>query len=517
MNKGIGFDHTQTAISELTQDLKELLYLNECLRNSLTRFEVDITKTSKFIPPATLNSIKLVVSAIKKDLDITFHDLRVEIDKARNSSPTLNLYFLLLKEKGEQFDKIRTNTQIIPSLITATDWQSPSYAYSLVSQAGRQTGKISGTINDYKRDVHLDEKYFQEIFLKEYIDAKNKFFLKAYLTNSGQAAFQTILTYLISESKIGGKVLVGQSSYFQYKQILSGVFKKRIISVNELNTEEILKHVQNDILSAGRRNQNDKISAIFLDSQCNSPNIAMPNLAKIMQFIYKNAKSQVYLIIDNSCLAVSCQPFLLRGNNKNVHLIVFESLNKYYQFGLDRVTAGIIVCENSDAGGIFDYRKHSGTNITDSSVYSLPFPNRKLLTMRLKRHQRNAFSLADYLVSLPSPKIDKIVYPGLKLHPAYRRAINYPFMGSFLNIQFKDKFDTPKMMKKFIELTLKTAGKNQVNIVAGTSFGLNTTRIYLTSLWAKFDRPFLRISAGTEDMIELEKIKAVFAQTIKKF
>jgi len=75
-----------------------------------------------------------------------------------------------LKTKNGTNRLLRSQAAVSSAVIIQTDWQSPSFNYSLVSQAGRQTGKVSGTFNDYKRDVHLDEKEYEELFLKEYIN-----------------------------------------------------------------------------------------------------------------------------------------------------------------------------------------------------------------------------------------------------------------------------------------------------------------------------------------------------------
>ena len=477
--------------TDLREDFEEIEYLYECLEENLEKFSIEIKKAKKYIAEKNYELGLKYSEILRKEISLP----RSHLDRLVKERPFPHIDELR-DEKYRQQELLRFYYASIGSLITSTDWQSPSYTHSLVSKAGRQSGQITGTINDYKRDVHLDEKKYEQLFLKEYIDAKLKLFLKAYLVNSGQAAFQTILTFLMSEKKLTGKVLCGKSSYFQYKQILTGVFGKKLISVNENETDEILKRVQDDDLDA-----------IFLDSLCNSPNLARPDLTRIFDFIYKNAGREIYLVIDNTCLSVSCQPFLMRGRNKKVHLITFESLNKYYQFGLDRVTAGIIICQNSDAGGIFEYRKHAGTNITDSSFYALPVPNRKLLTRRLMRHQRNALILAEYLDLLGNEKINKIVYPEIK---------SYPFSGSFFNIELIERYNTPLKMNKLIRIIINEAKKQKINITGGTSFGLNTTRIYLTSLWSKFGQPFLRISVGTEDIEEVEKMKAVFENSISK-
>ena len=455
---------------DLRDDFEELIYLFRDQENKLQQFQKEINITRKYIPKtnfslitAKLEELLKIIKKYRNNL-LSLQSLNKNIDKLR-------------EEKYKCRDILRYIASASGSLITSSDWQSPSYETSLYSNAGRQSGKITGTINDYKRDVHLDELEFEKLFLKEYIDARFKLFLHTYLTNSGQGAFLTILTYLLSEKKIGGRVIAGKSSYFQYKQILSGVFGKNLVLADEKDTKDIIKKIQTI-----------KPSLIFLDSLCNSYDLALPDLKTIFDFIYKRADWKNYIIIDNTCLATEFQPFKYRGRNTNVRLISFESLNKYYQFGQDRVTAGIIVCENKDAGGIFEYRKHAGTNISDSSVYALPLPNRRLLAKRLERHIRNAKEISAEI---------NAVYPGI---------------GSFFKIQIENRY-----INKFIKILLKIARNHNVNIVAGTSFGLNTTRVYLTSIWSKSGKPFLRVSVGTEDYLEIQKIKEVFAESFGKF
>ena len=123
--------------------------------------------------------------------------------------------------------------------------------------------------------------------------------------------------------------------------------------------------------------------------------------------------TDTYLVLDNTCLSVSCQPFALAG--ESVRLVVFESLLKYAQLGLDRANAGVIVARREDAESLEDYREHLGTNIPDMSVHALPPPDRGVLERRLARLQRNAMHLADGL-DARVPSGVAIVYPGLDGH-----------------------------------------------------------------------------------------------------
>ena len=495
-------------IVDIKEDFEELFYLYDANLTQLLQFREDLKSGKKYFIKETFFEIENFIFSLISKNDRNIKEINSILAKLNLNHKSFS--FENLRQKRNIFrDYIRVLKAETASLIVSSDWQSPSYNFSMYSNAGRQTGKIWGTVNDYKRDIHLDETDFENEYLREYIDAKLKFLLKCFLTNSGQSAFITILTYLLSTGKLRNKIILGSNSYFQYKQILAQTLGNKIIQVNEDNTSRILNLIKKK-----------QPSAIFLDTITNSRNIHLPNLNEIISNIYAHYTQELYIVIDNTCCPLFNQPFLVRKRNPNIHMVMFESLNKYHQFGTDRVTGGIITAEKKDWYGISEYRKHSGTNIPDYSVHALTKPKRFFLNKRILRHGRNTLELARYLYSLSLSKqkvIENIVCPGLANHPSYDWNHDSRFYGSFISIHFKKKFENKGKINKFIDCAIKTAKKEKVNLIAGTSFGLNATRIYLTSLWSKYGNPFLRVSVGTEDSLELEKLKSVFRRTIDKF
>ena len=111
----------------------------------------------------------------------------------------------------------------------------------------------------------------------------------------------------------------------------------------------------------------------------------------------------------------------------------------------------------------------------------LPTPNRRLLLKRLKRLERNATKLATEIKGV------RVVYPT----SGYR--------GGFLVI----RLPKPKAAMKRI---LAAAKEQKVPLVAGSSFGLNITRIYVVAMKSAYSQPFLRLSAGTESWWEIERL-----------
>lgn len=497
------------SFSDALDDLGELTYLYSCLIATLRTVIKQLQSVSSDLPKNSLVLVLEKAHSITQELAM----YKEEIDRLREKIKKRNGLETLLQEVAKAKDVhtayIRTYSGLIGALSVSLDYQSPSFLHSTYSQAGKQTGKILGTINDYKRDQHLDEKEFEKSFIKEYVDGWVRFPLNVYLTNSGMAAFTTILNFLLMEGKANDSVLCGRSVYFESKELIERCFKKRLVLVNEFDT--------NEILAAFTKYEP---TVVFFDSLCNVREIAVPDLGTIIKHIVSKAKKETHIVIDNSGLATGFGPLnLVLGKSKHVRLIVYESLNKYYQFGLDRVTGGIIWALGGDTWKLFNYRNHLGTNILDSSCWVLPPPKRKLLDKRLARIERNALLLSSYLQTYIEGNegiFEQIIYPGLSHYPAYARTKSLPFHGGFFTIDFKPRYRKSAYYKRLVHLVIFEAKKKKVDLVAGTSFGLNKTRIYLTALRAKETEPFIRVSVGTETRKEMEGVKEVFRRAMER-
>lgn len=485
------------AFSDFQRDFEELEYLVSSNIDQLKKIKKRIISVKSSLYPDSYKNINIDVDHFSDIYHKMFR--RIHQNKALTTrSPTISGYESLIKEKNSLYDILRTQQGIFASVIVSSDWQSPSFLHSIYSQAGAQTGKITGNITDYKRDSHLDAAEYEKQFVKEFIESRFKFNIFAYATNSGMAAFTTILGFLMGEKKLNGKVLVGKNSYFQYKILLQNILEGNLIEIDESNTKSILHAIERY-----------QPSAIFLDTICNSPHIAVPELPTIQKYLYTHAKDDTYLVIDNTCASIGYQLLNLRQSRK-IHLILWESLNKYYQFGLDRVTGGIIVARGKDVGKLYFYREDMGTIFSDASVYALPIPDRKYLTTRLERFQRNGQLIYSFLNDLifnsTNKYIEHIYYPKDCTHLSYT--------GSFLTIQFKKKFQSIRLYKNFVRNMIFEAQKEKVDLSAGTSFGLNKTRVYHAVPHDRSFDPFIRIAVGTEDRYQVEKFKEVFKKML---
>jgi hypothetical protein len=301
---------------------------------------------------------------------------------------------------------------------------------------------------------------YERAYVSELVDGPPD--LRALLTACGMSAFTTVLNYLLFEGKLDGPVLVGAGLYHESKELLLRGLAERVVLVDESDTAALVRAL--DEL---------RPAAVFLDTVCNTKWMPMPDIAAVVPRL-----RGAYLVLDNTGLGPAFQPFALSGADR-ARLIVFESLLKYTQLGLDRANAGVIVAGPRDAEALDDYREHLGTNVSDVCVRMLPPPSRHVLERRLARMWRNAAYLAG--------RLDGCVYPGA---------------GGCISLPFADG--------GFVERAIDQARARRIPLVAGSSFGFDTTRIYLTAARSDYGEPFVRIAAGTENRIAVERLAEVF-------
>jgi hypothetical protein len=355
------------------------------------------------------------------------------------------------------------------------DWQSPAYRSSIENQAGRRAGKIIGNINDYTRDQHDLSLSYEQKFVKEYLPRVSLLPLEAYVTSSGMAALTTVIVMLQRLYGVDQTVMVGKHSYFQNFEILTTSFTK-VILFDETNIEEWRALIDNE-----------QPRAIFIDSLCNEPNLTRPPVEEIVRYLKEKIKAKTYLVIDNTMMATNFDwRKILRYRSQKLDIIGWESLNKYYQFGLDRVTGGILWGSGWLSVQLNQARRHAGTIMPDFSVAMLPTPSSKIMKLYLERIRCNRVTLQQII--------------GL-------RGISD---GAQVVIKFGNKMSY-EGIQKIIKKIIKKAENEGVQIAAGSSFGLPSTRIYLTARQSKYTQMFLRISVGVEEASEFEKIAQVIA------
>jgi cystathionine beta-lyase/cystathionine gamma-synthase len=282
------------------------------------------------------------------------------------------------------------------------------------------------------------------------------------------AALTTIVGFLKSGGARAGPVLAGAGLYHETKIVLEHAFGDRVLYTDERELPAAVHRF--------------RPSVVFLDALCNTRTALAPDVDAVAAEL-----GDAMLVVDNT--GVPCgQPFRART-------IVFESLLKYHQLGLDRVNAGIIVTDREYAPHLSACREHLGTNVTDVAVRALPRPWRDLLERRLARIERNALLIAE---RLEHELGDLVAYAGLESHPSFAVAQRLGFRGGCVSLALDED--------ALVDDAVAEARRRSAPLVGGSSFGFDTTRIYLTAARASHSEPFIRIAAGTEHRLAIEGV-----------
>ena len=239
----------------------------------------------------------------------------------------------------------------------------------------------------------------------------------------------------------------------------------------------------------------------------NSSGVPVPDLDAVIRRLGATGRD-TWLVVDNSGASPLNQP-LTRAPRRlgRLRIVVVESLTKYAQLGLDRTTAGIITAAGDGVERLSEHRERLGHQRARHSVHTLPWPDRRALGRRLRRIERNATLLAERLHSACGPTA-RVSHPTLRHHHAYGRPL--PFRGGYLTIDLCPD-SRAGTEERFVSRAIAHAEAAGVPLAAGTSFGLDVTRVYAPRAGSGGRGRLLRVAAGTEDRLAVEAVAAALA------
>lgn len=246
----------------------------------------------------------------------------------------------------------------------------------------------------------------------------------ALVVSSGIAMVSLILHSLPK----GSTVLCGDDVYGGTYRLLTTVFQD-IHDIHFINTTNI-KEVENSMRDLSP-------ALIWLESPTN-PLLKITDISKVTTLA---KKFKVLSVVDNTFMSPYFQRPLELGAD-----VVMHSMTKYLN-GHSDVLGGCLMTNNkSFYEKCWTLQKSIGPTSSpfDSWLVSRGL---KTLAIRMEAHQKNALEIAKYLEA--HPKVEKVLYPGLKSHPQYRLAKKQ--MSGFSGmITFFLKGDLKKS-KKFLE------------------------------------------------------------------
>lgn len=497
--------HAQTDINEierndindLVEDLCEIRFLLDGLTLNKNWFCSDDT-----IEPSALQGF---IDVFHRQLDVLVSKHTALLDLVERaacwpSSADLRILVRQIrKDCLELKSSIRTAYRNRGLALCATDWQSPVYASTFKLELNRCFAPIKEHAWDYKRDGHLDAVAYEDAFITAYLSASGSSKCKAYLTNSGMAAYTTVLHWLAHEMKLGSNALALQPMYFENIHLARQFFPS-LSSISDCGKEALLRTLRQS-----------RPAVILCDAVTNCGDILRHDIETILQWAANETTLPTAIVIDTTCQPTFLMPENFLGNlPDNVSVLIVESLAKHHQFGMDVTTGGITIAHLSEAqhDEFKKSRARLGTNISDQSVGCLPAPDHLRLEQRMRRHSLNIDFITKELQN--TLENENGVLEGLShlsvdpQRPWYR--------GACLTLKMKREFRSVEKFQEFEHAVMQRAARKRCSITLGTSFGFDVTRLYVTAPSTPFEEPFLRLAVGTEPGLHIKLLCEIIGE-----
>lgn len=216
----------------------------------------------------------------------------------------------------------------------------------------------------------------------------------ALATSSGMAAEMLVMHALEPQSTI----LCGDDVYGGTYRLFTTVFNKLhnfiFIDTTDLNNVEkaIKKH---------------RPSLIWLETPTN-PMLKISDIKKISVLAKKN---NALTIVDNTFMSPYFQNPLALGAD-----LVMHSMTKYLNGHSDVVGGCLVLNDETLYKKLWVLQNSIGPSQSPFDSW-LVLRGLKTLSVRMEAHQANAMKIANWLEK--HPKVEKVIYPGLKSHPQH--------------------------------------------------------------------------------------------------
>lgn len=214
------------------------------------------------------------------------------------------------------------------------------------------------------------------------------------VTASGLSASSLIMHMLPK----GSKILCGDDVYGGTYRLFSKVFPE-IHKYQFVDTTN-LKKLEEQILA-------EKPALIWIETPTN-PLLKISDIAAISTMAKKVG---ALTVVDNTFMS----PFFQNPLNHGAD-IVLHSVTKFIN-GHSDVVGGAMMMNSKDLRDKLFFLQNAIGPAQSPFDSWLVLRGVKTLAIRMKAHQENAMKVAEYLDK--HPKVERVVYPGLKSHPQY--------------------------------------------------------------------------------------------------
>lgn len=218
-----------------------------------------------------------------------------------------------------------------------------------------------------------------------------------FVTSSGLAASSLIMHMLPK----GSKIICGDDVYGGTYRLFAKVFPD-IHEFKFVDTTD-LKNLEKEI-------NEFKPALVWLETPTN-PLLKISDIAAITKLA---KKVNALTVVDNTFMSPYFQNPLDQGAD-----LVLHSMTKFIN-GHSDVVGGAMMFNSDELKEKLFYLQNAIGPCHSPFDSWLVLRGLKTLAIRMRQHEQNAIKIADYLEK--HPKVEKVIYPGLKSHPQHELA-----------------------------------------------------------------------------------------------
>eukprot|EP01134_Creolimax_fragrantissima_P002353 CFRG2353T1 len=251
--------------------------------------------------------------------------------------------------------------------------------------------------------------------------------------SSGLSALATITQLL----NVGDHIVSMDDTYGGTRRFFSNVAAKNGIEMSYVDMTVPIKLIP--MLKLNTR-------MIWIETPTN-PTLKLINIKEIAAIAHSH-NPEIIVVVDNTFMSSFFQRPLNLGAD-----VVMHSVTKYMNGHSDAVI-GAAITRSDDLGKRLKYLQNAiGTTPSPFDCY-LAHRGLKTLHVRMRQHQANAFAVATFLEE--NPRVEKVIYPGLKSHPQHELAKQQMSgFGGMLSFYIRgDRFTTTRFLQELKVFTL---------------------------------------------------------------
>lgn len=297
---------------------------------------------------------------------------------------------------------------------------------------------------------------------------------------SGCAATTTILQMLSQ----GDHVIAGDDMYGGTFRLFNRVLRNNGLDfsfVDLTNSENFVKALK----------PNTKL--VWLETPTN-PTLKLVDIKKIAKVA---AEKGVITVVDNTFMSPYFQRPLTLGAD-----IVVHSATKYIG-GHSDVVGGIAVTSRADLVEKLAFLSNSMGGIQGAFDSFMCLRSLKTLPLRMKAHAHNGQAVAEFLEA--HPKVQNVIYPGLKSHPQHALAKEQMLgMGGMITFYIKGGLEAARTFLENVKVFALAESLGGVeSLIEHPAIMTHASVPLETRKQLGIDDSLIRLSVGIEDLEDL--------------